>query len=829
MLGCFVKTLTPTHYYIIKPYMKKPKALYLIVLLLTLTACAQPALPQGTPLPESTAVGQVTEAPTPMPSPTPTPTPLQMTDEGDQAIIAGDYARAIEVFQDALAGSSEDAVRDKSNLGIGQAYYEQENYGPALDYLRQAAVSTDPVIAGRANVLMAETYISLQRYDEAFQAYAAYLTLRPGLLDSYIHEQMGDLYLAVANPLQAIASYQEAYRTDPNGGTDRLAIKIADAYQQSGDSDTALSLFQDIYNTTASDYTKAEMDLRIGRIYYERENYDQAYAYFQDAVNNYPLAYDAYSALVTLVNDNVPVDEFQRGYINYNVGNYALAIEAFDRFLTTAPEEAYGATLYYKGLAIRSLVATTGEGQYEDAISAWRDVVENHPTSAYEMDAWEDIEYTQWAYMDAPLEAAATSLDYVSRYPEAPESADFLFLAGRSYERAGELALASTTWQRIANEFPNSDYSFLANYFAGIVTVRLGDWAAAQTLFSRALVLTSEPSEIAAANLWIGKSQEAQGDISAALDSWKLAQTADPFGYYSIRAEDLLIGQEAFTAPISYDLDPDLTPYRAEAEAWVRTNFELPADTNLESPGLLANDGRFQRGLEYWALGLYPEAKAEFESLRLEIADDPAQTFRLIPALVDIGLYRSALVATNSLLSLAGMENAAALEAPEFFTRIRFGAYYLDWVLPATADRGFDPLLLLSIMRQESHYEGFIQSSASARGLMQIIPTTGDELAAELSWPENYTTADLYRPYVSIVFGTTYLARQLNYFDGDRYDMLAAYNGGPGNTLAWQELAGTDRDLFLETVRIQETRNYIRLITENYYIYRWLYGTMPER
>ncbi len=42
--------------------------------------------------------------------------------------------------------------------------------------------------------------------------------------------------------------------------------------------------------------------------------------------------------------------------------------------------------------------------------------------------------------------------------------------------------------------------------------------------------------------------------------------------------------------------------------------------------------------------------------------------------------------------------------------------------------------------------------------------------------------------------------------------MLAAYNGGPGNTLYWQELAGEDMDLFLETIRIQETRNYIRLI-----------------
>ncbi len=809
--------------------MKKPKALYLLLLILILTSCAQPAAQQQTAAVEDATTSAVSAEPTPAPTPSPTATPLELTDDGDRAIIAGDYDSAIEIFQNALANSTDVTVTDKSNLGIGQAYYEQGNYAPALTSLRLAAASTDATLAARANYFLAQSYISLERYDEAFQSYVNYLSLRPGVIDSTIHEEMGDLYLTVGNPLQAIASYQEAYRTDPNGGTEALAIKIAAAYQESGDTATALSLFQDIYNTTASDYTKAEMDLRIGQIYYSQENYDQAYAYYQDTVNNFPWAYDSYSALATLVNDGVTVNEYQRGLINYNVGNYALAVEAFDRFLPTADEAAIGATLYYRGLAIRAYQSTSGEGNYDEAIATWRDLINNHPTSSYEVDAWEDIEYTQWAYMDEPLQAVDTSLAYLARYPESAEAADFLFLAGRSYERAGELELASTTWQRIGNEYPNSDYAFLANYFAGIVTVRLGNWAAAQPLFSRALVLTSEPSEIAAAYLWIGKCQEALGDVSAAVDTWKLAQTADPYGYYSIRAEDLLIGQDALTPPLTYNLDPDLTAYRMEAEEWVRTTFELTADTNLESPGLLGNDARFQRGLELWALGLYPEAKDEFESLRLAVADDSAETFRLIPALVEIGLYRSALVATNSLLKMAGLEGATALDAPEFFTRIRFGAYYLDWVLPVAEEKGLNPLLLLAIMRQESHFEGFAQSAAYAYGLMQVIPVTGEEIATDLGWPENYTTADLYRPYISIVFGATYLARQLNYFDGDLYDMLAAYNGGPGNTLYWQELAGEDMDLFLETIRVQETRDYIRYITENYYIYRMIYGTMADR
>ena len=173
----------------------------------------------------------------------------------------------------------------------------------------------------------------------------------------------------------------------------------------------------------------------------------------------------------------------------------------------------------------------------------WRQLIDNYRASPYFIDAWEDIEYTQWAYQGEYLQAAETALQFVTQYSDENEAPAFLFLAGRSYERAGMLAEASATWQRIPNEYPSAEETFQAIYFAGIVTVRMGDWAAAQPLFSRALVLTTKADETAAAYLWIGKCQQALGEMSKAVDTWKQAQLADPFGYYSIRAEDLLIGQ----------------------------------------------------------------------------------------------------------------------------------------------------------------------------------------------------------------------------------------------------------------------------------------------
>ncbi|MDY6872856.1 MAG: tetratricopeptide repeat protein, partial [Chloroflexota bacterium] len=419
--------------------MKKPKLILLLLLILSLTACTQPLIEQPAEEPTNPMQAPTESQPTPAPTPTATPTPVQLTGEGDREIFAGDYEWALETYQ-AARSSNDPAVVDKANLGIGQAYYGLDSYAAALDSLRLAAVSTDSVIAARANYLMGQIFIALERYDEAQSAFDAYLTLRPELIDSHVYEIKGDLYNLTGAYTQAIANFQEAYRSDPYGGSDALAVKIAVAYQDSGDVDTALSLYQDLYNTTSNDYTKAQMDLLIGRIYYDRGDTEQAYGYYQDAVNNFPFAYDSYAALVTLVNDGVPVNEYQRGLINYNVGNYALAAEAFDRFLAAEPEAYADAALYFKALAVRAAGANNGEESNEAALQVWQQLINTYPASEYFIDAWEDIEYTLWAYMDEPLRAAETALDFVARYPDDPEAGNFLFLAGRSYERTGDLA-----------------------------------------------------------------------------------------------------------------------------------------------------------------------------------------------------------------------------------------------------------------------------------------------------------------------------------------------------------------------------------------------------
>jgi soluble lytic murein transglycosylase len=107
---------------------------------------------------------------------------------------------------------------------------------------------------------------------------------------------------------------------------------------------------------------------------------------------------------------------------------------------------------------------------------------------------------------------------------------------------------------------------------------------------------------------------------------------------------------------------------------------------------------------------------------------------------------------------------------------------------------------------------------------MQVVPATAEQIAGELNWPPSYDTEDLYRPVVSVTFGSYYLDKTRDMLGGSIYGGLAAYNAGPGSAIVWNELAGGDPDLLVEIIRFQETRDYVRYIYEIFSTYRLLYS-----
>ncbi len=806
------------------------KATLILILTIALGSCnfpgsaaPQPTVAQPLIMPTATVIPEVTPLPTS--TPLPTPARLASVEDADEALFYGDWEAALSSYSAAYENSVDPELRSAALLGLGRTYFNLNEYELSLQSL-QTLLNEYPGSAHvpSAQVALAETHKAMALYSEAAQAYAAYLAVRPGIIDSYIQELRGDALVAAGDMPAAIGAYQSALASPRVGDTLPIEIKIANAYVYQDDHNTALIAYQDIFNRTNNDFTKAYLNYLMGQSYTALGQMDQAYKIYLDAVENYPLSYDSYQALIILVEANYPVSNYDRGLVDYYAGQYSLSIAAFDHYFIETEEisdDAAATADYYRGLSFRAL------GEPETAISIWDGVIQSYPEADRWDDAWEHKAYTQWAYLEQFDLAEETLLEFVRQSPWHIRAAEFLFDAGRVAERDRDLSGAAVIWQRIASEYPSSEYVPRSLFLAAISYYRLGDYDTALAILQRFSNAAATLSDKAAAQFWIGKSYQAQGDENSANAAFNRAVSEDPTGYYSERARDILLGREPFEPPLVYDLGFDPDYERGDAEYWMREIFAIPEGIDLSGPGPLYNDPRMIRGTELWNIGLFEKARWEFESLWQDIHLNPMDNYRLANYLVELGYYRLAIFAAREVLNLNQMDDAATMDAPKYFNHIRFGSYYRDLVVPISQAYGFHPLFIFSVMRHESLFASWVDSSAAARGLMQIIPSTGASIAAQAGWPENYTADDLYRPKVSITFGADYLSDQRDYFDNDLFVALAAYNGGPGNAAIWSELAGEDPDVFLEVIRFGETRAYIRGVYEIFSIYRNLYDRTP--
>ena len=140
----------------------------------------------------------------------------------------------------------------------------------------------------------------------------------------------------------------------------------------------------------------------------------------------------------------------------------------------------------------------------------------------------------------------------------------------------------------------------------------------------------------------------------------------------------------------------------------------------------------------------------------------------------------------------------------------------------ALAD-GLDPLLVAALVRQETSFDATAVSPVGARGLLQFMPATAQDMADQLGMPD-FELSDLNRPVVAIPFGTHYLSSMQAYQGGSAAGALLSYNAGPGAAQGWVSQAGNDLDLLYRTIAYDETRDYLELIHGNYIVYQYLYG-----
>ena len=143
---------------------------------------------------------------------------------------------------------------------------------------------------------------------------------------------------------------------------------------------------------------------------------------------------------------------------------------------------------------------------------------------------------------------------------------------------------------------------------------------------------------------------------------------------------------------------------------------------------------------------------------------------------------------------------------------------YRDWIERYAAQNGIEPAFAAAVILRESSYNPLATSSVGARGLMQMMPGTFEQVRKALN--EDTAFEDMYDAETNIRYGCWYLGYLSRIFNGDPIEMACAYHAGPNNVKLWiMNYAADGENLQLDEIPMEDTRYYAGKVYNAYAIY----------
>jgi len=289
---------------------------------------------------------------------------------------------------------------------------------------------------------------------------------------------------------------------------------------------------------------------------------------------------------------------------------------------------------------------------------------------------------------------------------------------------------------------------------------------------------------------WTARALESAGDAAAAKRLYLELLAADTADFYARQAGLRLAGATQALASAPPERDPwPHSPTLARAERLAELGLEPLARIEIELVG--------ERAAPRAAAALRATVLARLGDRRGSLAE-------LRDAFPDLGTAHQAHVPNEAIELFYPLEYRQAIET-------------------AARRERLSASLVLAMIHQESGFDAAARSRSGARGLMQLMPATGREIAQRLGLP--FSTARLNEPEMSVRLGSHYIRQMLDRFDGSVELALAGYNGGPGRISRLWRAAGPSPELdrFLEGLSVHESKSYVKRILVLADSYRSLY------
>ncbi len=552
-------------------------------------------------------------------------------------------------------------------------------------------------------------------------------------------------------------------------------------------------------------------------------------------------AWDAISALGSTLAPKIDRELAQRiGLVAFSHRDFELALKMLGAPLTREAPRPFD--LHHQELAYAAARSAFWLGRYREAAERFEALGRASFASAARADAL----FQKARSLELAEESEAARATYVRAYQEDPtggKAGAALLGALRIELLAGDEESARRRLSALAGIPAFATETARAALFVAVSDLERGRAERAPALLALA-ERTSEaaPEEI---SYWRGRQAEIKGRLDEAVNRYLETGARRPFHPLALAARrrlatplfaDTLAARRGALAelasPRSLRQAETLTTEPEQRSAYRGRGVELLRAGSATSSWVAAEP----IPVAEWTLWRSPLTRADELLLALGLPEEgPTAVARHFPSSRPrAGLTGAQLLARGPFARRAiQMAEASFAHLPnqipfDWVDRNWLALLYpLPWAEAVRGQarvRGVDPALLAAVLREESKFDPEAVSSASARGLAQLVLPTARRLSAAAGLPP-VGARDLHDPLIAIPLGATYLAELATRFQGDDLSVAAAYNAGEDQVVLWRRYClSAEPEELLAKIGFGETRAYVTRVLESRAAYQAIWA-----
>lgn len=572
-----------------------------------------------------------------------------------------------------------------------------------------------------------------------------------------------------------------------------------------GDNQTAIKKYKKIVNSSSSSAIAPISQYNMAVLMYEEQNNSGAKRNFKKIIKNYStsdyaIASNYYLGMIEALNPPKNKRSLAK--------SKEKALEYFKTYITKAPDGRFsinsvkaiknldGTLSNYDNLLIAK--AYYANGEYENARAflakttmseSWSDFAktEYKLNNKEKANSYVEDGLKKYAATTAPEDIYEVIDFYVGAFPQRKDGIKRLTSIGAkstgadyiSYLNCNEVVASDhkeACYRTLYEKYPNGQFSADALYNIFITKYLQKKYYDAQRIGFLHLKKFPNVKSSPAVTYFMGKIAFKLKHYESANNYYKQVLAQYPDSYYAFRANCNLHKEDGFLPFLELSHKPVIFPYRKSLDNNLVVKLAYLKDYDLVEE-LCKHDKFIQSWISY--------EKGDYTL--------------------------SAVMARNAMEELS-------VKPPfdDLRWRLVYPLHYYDSVLKLKGTN--NPIILESIIKEESHFNPYARSSVGAEGLMQLMPATYSEILKNNKIPEGMSKTN-----INIAAGSLYYAGlKKSLVNRDLY-AISAYNGGIGSVTGWfTKLIYNDTDEFVEQIPYPETKNYVKKVLRTY----WTYGNI---